>query len=184
MILEKLKIIPKDIYLAIITVAAFVLFMILNIFVFGPINAATPPYSILDLEFAWTVERAREILDAWGSEGNILQTLGVYWDMAYIFGYGFFIFGCILLVSRRLEGALLKIGLFICLTPLIAGVFDFVENLNLLVMLYSPTSFTSITPMITGILATIKFAFLLVGIVFFFIVLVIFIVALLFKKLR
>jgi len=52
------------------------------------------------------------------------ETLVTYWDFLYIVGYGSFIFGAILLVTRRLEGKLQKIGLWMTLTPILAGIFD------------------------------------------------------------
>ena len=184
MIIEKLKTKPTDLYLLIITIAALVLFLLINILVFGQLSGATPPYGILDLEFAWTVERVQEIFAAWGAAGIQLHILGVYWDMPYILGYGFFIFGCILLVSRRLIDRFQIIGLWICFFPLVAGLFDLFENINLLIMLYNPASFPSYVPMLTGILATIKFTLLVIGIVFFFIALVIVVVAYVGKKLK
>ena len=57
--------------------------------------------------------------------------------MLFIPAYGFFIFGAILLVSRKLENEKAQdYGIIISLTPLIAGIFDVIENTNLLLMLY------------------------------------------------
>ncbi|GAH32562.1 unnamed protein product, partial [marine sediment metagenome] len=53
-----------------------------------------------------------------------------------------------------------------------AGIFDLVENVNLLIMLNDTTNFASIVPLIASITAFIKFSFLLVGAIFFLVVLV------------
>lgn len=188
MILEKLKTAPKNLYLLIITVAAFLLFILINFFIFGPLSAASPVFGILDLEFAWTVERVQLIFTTWGYPGDTsviqLHIAGVYWDMLYIIGYGLFIFGCIVLVSRRFEGNMLTVGLYISLTPLIAGLCDVIENINLLIMLYNPTSFPAFTPLITGIFASIKFGLLFLGIIFFFVALAVVVIKLILPVLR
>lgn len=167
MMLDKLKESPSDKIVVIITAIAFVIFILINQLVFAPLGQITP--GILDFEFAWTPERVSAIFSAWGTDGMMQHTIGVYWDMFYIVGYGFFIFGCILLVSRRLSDKLQNIGIQISLTPLIAGIFDLIENMQLLVMLNSPTVYASYMPIIAAVSALIKFALLIVGIFFFFI---------------
>lgn len=182
MFLEKLKNTPKNFIILIITIIAFLIFILINQFVFAPLAKSVPTYGILDFEFAWVPERIQIIFTAWGSDGMHLQILGVYWDLLYIIGYSLFIFGCIVLVSRRLTGKLQNVGLIISLTPLLAGIFDLIENLNLLIMLNNPSNFPLFTPLITSISASIKFGLLFIGIIFFFIALVIVIIMLIRKK--
>lgn len=181
MMLDKLKETPSDKILAIIAVIAFVIFILINQLVFAPLGQNVSP-GILDFEFAWTQERVSTIFSAWGTDGMMQHTLGVYWDMIYIVGYGFFIFGCILLVSRRLSERLQDIGIYMSLTPLIAGIFDLIENMQLLVMLSSPTVFASYMPIIAAVSALIKFALLIVGIVFFFVALILLVISVIKKR--
>ena len=101
-----------------------------------------------------------------------LQANGVYWDFLYIIGYSVPLFALILLFTRKLSGKIVDIGLYISLTPLIAGIFDLVENVNLLIMLNDTPNFASFVPSIASITAFIKFGLLLVGAIFFLIVLV------------
>jgi len=58
------------------------------------------------------------------------------------------------------------------LTPFVAGIFDLVENINLLIMLNDTPNFDAFVPLTASITAFIKFSFLLVGAIFFLVVLV------------
>jgi len=182
MFLEKLKNSPKNLILVIIAIIGFLIFILINQLVFAPLAKLVPTYGILDFEFAWIPETIQTIFTVWGTEGMNLQTLGVYWDLLYIIGYSLFIFGSIVLVSRRLTRKLENVGLILSLTPLIAGLFDLIENINLLIMLNNPNTFPSFIPLVTSISATIKFGFLFIGIIFFFLALVIAIIMLIRKK--
>ncbi len=171
MILEKLKKSPSDLILLNIAAIGIIILLIINIFVFEPLANSGLTYGILDFEFAWTKDRILFIFADWGSEGMALQSSGVYWDFFYIIGYSVPLFALILLFTRKLNGKIVDIGLYMSLTPLIAGIFDLVENINLLIML-NDTSFTSFVPLTASITAFIKFSFLLVGAIFFLVVLV------------
>lgn len=181
--LDKLIEFPRTLYVLIITIAGFILFILINQFVFASLSAGVSTYTVLDFEFAWTADRIAVIFAAWGAAGMEAQTLGVYWDFLYIIGYGFFIAGCILLVSRILSGKLQSIGLYITLTPLIAGIFDVIENINLLIMLQNQTNFSTFVPFTASISALIKFSFLILGIGFFFMALVLLLISLIKNRL-
>ena len=183
MFLEKLKEFPKNLYVLIITIIGFLIFILIDTLVLMPINQIVPlPYGILDFEFAWVPEQVLTIFAAWGAFGMAAEALGIYWDFLYIVGYGSFIFGAILLVIRRLEGKFQKIGLWMTLTPILAGIFDIIENINLLVMLDTAPTFSSFVPFIASLTALIKFGVLILGIAFFFVALVIVIIKLIRKR--
>jgi hypothetical protein len=172
MILEKLKKIPNDLILLIIAAIGIIILLVINLLVFEPLADSVFPYGILDFEFAWTKDQILIIFTAWGSEGMAFQAIGVYWDFLYIIGYSVPLFALILLFTRKLSGKIIEIGLYMSLTPFIAGIFDLVENINLLIMLNDTPNFASFVPLIASITAFIKFSFLLVGAIFFLIVLV------------
>lgn len=183
MFLEKLKEFPKNLYVLIITIIGFLIFILTTTLVFASINQMVPPpYGVLDFEFAWVPEQVLIIFASWGPSGMAAETLVTYWDFLYIVGYGSFIFGAILLVTRRLEGKLQEIGLWMTLTPILAGIFDIIENINLLVMLDTAPTFSSIVPFIASLMALIKFSVLILGIAFFFVALVIVIIKLIRKR--
>ncbi len=159
----------------IITLISLFFFILLTVLA-GPIEetlVSMSGYGVMDFEFAWTAEKINLIFNAWGTEGKQLEAIAVTWDFAYIFAYGFFIFGAILLETKYLEGKLKDVSIYIAFTPLIAGVFDAIENINLLLMISNDSFISSGSPFIASLCATIKFSFLIVGIVFFFAVLMI-----------
>ena len=140
--------------------------------VFEPLANSGFVYGILDFEFAWNKEQILIIFTSWGGEGIALQTNGVYWDFLYIIGYTVPLFALILLFTRKLSGKIVDIGLYMSLTPLVAGIFDLVENINLLIMLNDTPYFASFVPLIVSLTAFIKFGLLLVGAIFFLVILV------------
>jgi hypothetical protein len=169
MLLEKLKEFPKNMILILITIIAFISLLIIQFIVMGPIEnllKSTTGYGVLDFEFAWIPEIINNIFIAWGAEGITQETFVTYIDFLYLLSYSVFGFGLVLISIRWAEGKLQEIGLFMSLTPLIAGVFDVIENINLLIMLGYPSSFYSFIPLIASLSALLKFSFLFVGIGF------------------
>ena len=167
MILEKLKKFPSDLILLIAAAIGVVILLTINMMIFEPLTAKVPFYGILDFEFAWTKERILTIFSQWGDPGMAFHAEGVYWDFLYILGYGAFIAGLILIISRKLSGKIQLIGLYLTFSPFLAGLFDCIENILLLTMLNNPSGFSTVIPLIAGIMATIKFSLLIIGIGFF-----------------
>ena len=172
MILEKLKKIPSDLILLVIAAIGIIILLVINILVFEPLANLDSLYGILDFEFAWTKDQILIIFSDWGGTGIALQAIGVYWDFLYIIGYSVPLFALILIFTRKLSGKIVDIGLYMSLTPLVAGIFDLIENINLLIMLNDTTDFAPFVPLIASVTALIKFSFLLVGAIFFLVVLV------------
>lgn len=167
MFLGKLKEFPKDKTLILITIITFVPFILVTILVFC-INEyrleTTTGYGVLNFELAWTPEMINKIFTAWGPDEMKRQALVTYIDYLYIPFYGLFGAECILLASRKkLTGSIQKAGLFITLTPLAAGMFDAVENVNLLLMLSDETYARSFCPFFASLCATFKISFLVAG---------------------
>ena len=175
MILEKLKKHPSDLILLIVAALGIIILLTINILIFEPMSKAVLFYGILDFEFAWTKEQIVTIFTTWGPLGMELQAEGVYWDFLYIFGYAIPLFALILYLARKLEYRIANIGLYMSLTPLVAGIFDVIENINLLIML-NETPNSSFVPLMASLSATIKFGFLLAGAIFFLIALVLLII--------
>lgn len=174
--LEKLKKEPSDLILLVFAAIAIVILLTINILIFEPLAHSVYEYGILDFEFAWTKEQILTIFADWDAEGRELQAAGVYWDFLYIIGYTVPLFALILLVSRKLNGEILNIGLYMSFTPIIAGIFDIIENINLLIMLQDPLAFASFIPLIASLSATIKFGFLIVGVIFFLVALILLVI--------
>lgn len=163
---------PKDKVVLLITLIAIAFFIIIPLAFMQSIEQALMAqsgYGVLDLEFAWTPEQIETIFSAWGAEGRGLEALAVWWDFGFIPSYGFFIFGAVLLVARRLNGKARDFGPIMSLTPLIAGGFDVIENISLLLMLNSGGPINATIPFIASLCATIKFSILIIGIIYFFV---------------
>jgi hypothetical protein len=180
MFLNKFKSSPKNKNVLIITIAGLLVVILVYLLIFIPIEAAVPTYGILDFEFAWTPDQVLTIFSAWGPDGIRIQTLAIYWDFLYIVGYVSLALGLILIVLRRSEGKLQTIGLYFTLLPFLTGIFDIVENINLLLMLNNPISLSTINSLTASMSALIKFGCLLAAIIYFVIALIIIIL----KKIR
>ena len=168
MMLETLLNKPKKKVLILITIISFIAFILLTL-VMAPTELylkENTGYGVFEFEFAWTAERINQIFNAWGSDGQQRQTLVTYIDFLYIVSYVFCYTGCILLITRKLENKSQKIGLKMTTTPLIAGIFDVIENINLLLMLANDTFIRSGSPFIASLCATIKFGMLFLGLIF------------------
>jgi hypothetical protein len=174
--LEKLIEFPKNKTVIVITIIAFILGILISQFIMAPIEAelkGSTGYGVIEFEFAWTSEQINRIFKAWGSEGKKKEAYVTYIDFIFIPCYSLFMAGCILLVTRKLEGKIQKIGLYMTIMPFIAGIFDVIENINLLLMLTDDSFVWSLSPFIASLCATIKFSLIFIAIIFFILALII-----------
>ena len=167
MFLDKLLEKPKKKALQLITLIGLIAFVVMTM-LGGVVNAA-PVYTILDYEFAWTSDQVIVIFNAWGTVGKQQIAFGIYMDFLYIFAYGALIFGCLLIATRKLDGTIQTIGLYMTITPVIAGICDVIENINLLVMIADSSFIASASPYVAALCATIKFTIIFACILFFLI---------------
>jgi len=179
MFLEKLKEFPKNNIVILITIIAFILGIVISQFIMAPIEAqlkSSTGYGVIEFEFAWTSEEINRIFKAWGAEGKKKEAFVTYIDFIFIPCYSFFMAGCLLLVSRKLDGKVQEIGLFFTIMPLIAGIFDVIENIFLLLMLTNETFIWTLSPFIASLCATIKFSLIFLATIFFIVAMVIIII--------
>ena len=179
MSLEKLIEFPKNKAVILITLIAFILALLISQFIMAPIEAelkGSTGYGVIEFEFAWTSEQINTIFKAWGSEGKKKEAFVTYVDFLFIPCYSLFMAGCILLVTRKLEGKLQEIGLYMTILPFIAGIFDVIENINLLLMLTYDAFIWSLSPFIASLCATIKFSLIFIAIIFFIVALILLII--------
>lgn len=179
MFLEKLKDFPKNKVVILITLVAFILGILISQYIMAPIEAelkSSTGYGVIEFEFAWTSEQINRIFTAWGSEGKKKEAFVTYIDFVFIPCYSLFMAGCILLVTRNLEGRIQEIGLYMTIIPIIAGIFDVIENINLLLMLTNDAFIWSLSPFIASLCATIKFSLIFIAIIFFIVALIVVII--------
>jgi hypothetical protein len=167
MFLDKFKEFPKSKILYLITLIGFLVVVLVEIFVFIPIEASVPGYGILDYEFAWTSNQVEIILTAWGSSGIDKQVAAIYWDFLFIIGYVSLAFGLIVIAFRKSEGRIQRIGTYITTVPFITGLLDVIENVFLILMANTSTSVSDPFPLTASLSATLKFGFLFIGIIYF-----------------
>ncbi len=120
---------------------------------------------IVDYELAFTAEKAGAMLTAWGSEGQEAARVSLLIDFGFIPSYAVALAGITLLITRAQPGLLQVAGLRIAPVPILAAVFDILENLMLLSML-GQTAVSPIPPLVAGIAASIKFVLLLVAVLY------------------
>ncbi len=168
---EKLREVPRGGTLALTTLVLFIPFFFLTLFFVFNERAlmASSGYGVLDLELAWTPSMVHRIFAAWGTAEVRYQVFTHQVDNLYLVVYGILAALVILLIARRLKGGLRKIGFFFALTPILAAVFDAMENTFLLSMLNRRVGFARSSPPLASICATFKIAFLEAALSFVFV---------------
>jgi hypothetical protein len=131
---------------------------------------AASSYGVMELEFAWTIEQVDIILSTWAAADRdlITQELNVtLLDYVFLVAYSTFFAGIALLTTRRLLTERIEtFGLYMTLAPFVAALFDAMENVNLLLMLSSPSNYPPFSPFLTSFVATLKFGLLILTTVF------------------
>ncbi|MFW9894519.1 MAG: hypothetical protein ACFFD7_01800 [Candidatus Thorarchaeota archaeon] len=167
MILNKFKDFPSKRILYLLIIFGFLIVLLVEIFIFLPIESLVPTYGILDYEFAWNVSRVLTIFSAWGINGILQQIVTIYWDFLFIVGYVPLAFGLILIVYQISSKKVQNIGAYITITPFLTGFFDVIENILLILMATNANFITYTNTILASLSASIKFGLLFVGIIFF-----------------
>ncbi|MHA2246214.1 MAG: hypothetical protein ACXADY_14715 [Candidatus Hodarchaeales archaeon] len=128
---------------------------------------AASQYGVMELEFAWTVEQINQIFGTW-TDDLIVQEFNVTLvDYGFLVAYSIFLACMTLLITRKLlSGQIQLVGLYMTLIPFVAALFDAIENLNLILMLSSPTDFPTFSPFLASIFASFKFGLIIIVVVF------------------
>ena len=171
MFLEKFKEFPKNKTLIIATILSAIPFLVLTIvFCVNEVRLmASAGYGVLDFELAWAPETINQIFTAWGPIEMQTQVFITYIDYLFIFCYSLFGVECAIILSRKSEGKLRELGLWMILMFILAGVWDALENINLLIMLFNEASFSPLNPFFASLFATFKISFLVAGLCYLFI---------------
>ncbi len=171
LIMSKLKEFSESRLLPILTVISLV-FTVLVYLLMRPIEVeltTQTAYGVIDLEFAWNVEQMETILSSWGDELIAKEINAVLLDFGFLVVYSLSLTGVTLLLTKL--GAftsLTNLGYYFAILPFIAAGFDFIENVNLLLVLSSPSSFPSFAPLLASICAALKFGLIIITIIFWF----------------
>jgi len=131
---------------------------------------------IVAFEFAGTPERAREILDEWGTEGRAGATRAIKIDYGFLIAYAVFLSlavgGLAAGVGKRTRAWAESLGWRLVGLALVAGALDAIENTALLRVLdaYQSSGISGLATLTAAVAASVKFlivaaavAYLLIG---------------------
>ena len=173
--LQELKDYSETKILALITIISIVLTIIFYLLM-RPIESeltAQTLFGVIDLEFAWNAEQIDNIFTAWGDELISKEINAVILDFGFLMVYSLSLAGITLILTKSgVSKSWTTYGYYFALFPFFAAGFDAIENINLLLMLSSPSSFPSFAPLVASICATIKFGLIIATILFWVIGLV------------
>ena len=134
----------------------------------------TDGVNILDFEFGYTYEQAYDILTAMGAEGrSFYLTRIVPLDFPFPFSYMLFYTGCIAILIKKSACNITSIHRYIFLVPLLAMIFDWIENIGIIVMLNNYPYLPGWAVILSSISGMFKMVFIVLNIVVIGILLVI-----------
>jgi hypothetical protein len=170
--IKKLSDFPRDKTLYIATIISLI-FTAIIFLLMRPVEAelkSLTPYGVMELEFAWTIAQIDNILSTWGNS-LISKEIGVtLLDFGFLMFYSTTMAGVTIILTRKVfQETLNNWGYRIALVPFLAAFFDVIENVNLLLMLTSPSSFPAFSPFVASFSAMIKFSLLGVTVIFWLI---------------
>jgi hypothetical protein len=111
------------------------------------------------LQVAFTAERYAAVFDSFSpAQQQATARLLMPGDMVFAWGYGFLLAGLLGLLTLRLPGWWQRAGRVLLWTPLVASVFDCLEDLALLTLATAPAATDpGSLPLLAGISATLKY---------------------------
>ena len=102
-------------------------------------DAALPPMSApnstLSLQFAWSSEGAKAIIDSWTAPQKKIASYQLYIDFLLLLFYPVLLSLSCMLVARYVSHPLAALGIVLSWTVLLAGPLDAIENIFILRML-------------------------------------------------
>lgn len=135
-------------------------------YVFNQIHRHIAPYTILDLEFAWTPAQLAAMTAAWGPAGDEAARLSLWVDYLFMPVYVMLAVGLVLLTARAAAGRWRTAGLWLALAPVGAWVCDAIEN-TLLLNSLPPATPAAAALTGAGLAAALKFGLLAVCLIYF-----------------
>ncbi|MBN2146630.1 MAG: hypothetical protein JW726_04540 [Anaerolineales bacterium] len=163
--------IPIDLrrrFFYILLALTLVIMLVMN-FAGLPLNTPAAPLGIVSFEVAGTPQNAQAMLDSW--EGALqraafIQGLDFLFPLVYS---SMLAIGC-LMSAATLQASgwpLAKLGAGLAWGQWLAALFDYVENIALVILLFAPAA-VSPWPQVATVCAFLKFALILLGMVYGF----------------
>lgn len=132
-----------------------------------PLTTPAAPGGILSYEFARTPEMARAILDSWDAYTRIVAGIGLGLDFLYPLVYATAISLACLDVADKLReqhGRAAAVGVALFWGLWLAALLDYIENTALIFILLD--SEMAIWPLIAFVCASVKFLFVIAGLLY------------------
>lgn len=130
----------------------------------GPLKTDAAPSGIVSFELAGKLSLAQAMVQSWGQLGQVYAGLNLGFDFVYIITYVIAIgLGCVI-VARRVFPS---IGIILAWAMFAAGLFDCIENYNLIQILLGLGQETN--AMLAQWCAMVKFTIIGLGLAYFFI---------------
>jgi hypothetical protein len=130
----------------------------------SPLKNPAVPASIVSFEFARTLTNARAIISTWSPRAQLAAAFGLGFDYFFIPAYAFTISLACLLASGRQKGRFASAGMWLGWGLFLAALLDAIENIGLWNLLLG--NYNSIWPQVSFMCASLKFALILLGIVY------------------
>jgi len=142
------------------TLILFAIFRVLD----APLQTPAAPSGIVSFELAGSPGNAQAMVASWSEYARLFAGFGLGFDFLFMPVYALALSLGILLATERHPGGFAKLGAWLGWGALVAPLFDAVENIGLLKSLVSPLF--SLWPVVSAVCATVKFALLIVGLVY------------------
>ena len=131
----------------------------------GPLKTDAAPSGVVSFELAGKLSLAQEMVKSWGALGQVYAGVNIGFDFVYIITYVIAIgLGCVI-VARG--GFLTSVGNILAWAMFAAGLFDCIENYNLIQVLLGFGQETN--AMLAQWCAMVKFTIVGLGLAYFFI---------------
>jgi hypothetical protein len=155
---------PVFVALLVWTLVLFAILQLLN----QTLVTSAAPYGIVSHQFAWTTVKAQTILTSWTGRSSLFATFSLGVDFLFIPSYVFTLgLGALLAAGRHRNMAvrLRQLGIWATYGVFAAAAFDILENILQAEQLLNDVITDTVT-ILTGVCATLKFAFLALGILY------------------
>ena len=135
-------------------------------------------YGQFSFEVGWNAEIVDVILADWGLTGRASVFSATIANFVIMASYIIIFIGLIILATRQFKEKKKIQDLFLKMLflPIIAGIFNIISNIFMIIMLSSGTSVSPIIPFITSLSSIIKYALIIVSFVIFVIEIVLFVI--------
>ena len=126
------------------------------------------PHGIIDLEFAYNTAKVSTVLNAWAPVNSIdnitVAKTNTNFDFLFLFCYSVFLFLTCRKIAQSFKGLFAKAGNVIAVGALLAGFFDVIENIGMLLSLNNHT--TNLIAFITSLFSILKWGLVLLVILY------------------